>query len=162
MTKINLLEARVRDRKYQYMMRKLKRVRKSIDCREHDIAEIEKRQAPFRGDIAFSTQPGHIPARAAWLRQEEKRMNLTAELEHYENKAEAIKSNQYHIKGDAERERQKVRDENDKIMGKGSHVNTGIYGTATIMKVNHKTYTVVLDGSGVKISVEKYFCRPIK
>jgi preprotein translocase subunit YajC len=139
------------------MERKLRRVQRSIDCRMNKYNSIEEHQKPFRGDTAFFTQPGRFPARTRFIKREEKQMQLYDEIERLKDKAEAIEANKYHIKGDAERHRQKKREANDTIIHLGSYVNTHIYGKGTVKKINSKTYVVELsDGCG-KVKVDKSF-----
>lgn len=48
------------------------RLQEWADKRAAKAAELERRNEPYRGDIAFATQPGHIPERARVIARTEK------------------------------------------------------------------------------------------
>jgi Domain of unknown function (DUF3560) len=53
-------------------------------------AGIEKQAERFRGDVAFNTQPGHIPERARLIRRQEKGFELRQKADHHKAKASAL------------------------------------------------------------------------
>mgnify|MGYP001591397920 CR=1 FL=1 len=50
---------------------KAERLREWADKRQHDAAALLARDAHYRGDHAFNTQPGHIPERARLIARED-------------------------------------------------------------------------------------------
>lgn len=94
----------------------------------------------FTSDIAFNTQPGHIPMRARIIRQDDRACESLRTAERFEEKAQSLR--RVRVAGDAERRRQAVRDVIRPLLKKGMKVHTAIYGLGTVEKVNKKTATV--------------------
>lgn len=57
---------------------------------------VFKAGEPFRGDIAFNTQPGHIPFRARLIAREERAYESTRKAESMESRADGIESQLAH------------------------------------------------------------------
>jgi len=55
---------------------------------EHGFAQAD----PYRGDVAFNTQPGHIPERARVIRAGERAMEHMTMAEHHDSKAAGLES----------------------------------------------------------------------
>jgi hypothetical protein len=97
-----------------------------------------KAQERFRGDIAFNTQPGHIPFRDRLNRQAEKafeNMNVARDMK---GKAASLRSS-VRVKGDADRKRQEKRDRIREVLKVGMTVNTWVYGIGVVEKINKTT-----------------------
>ncbi len=127
-------------------------------------AEADKKSAardPYRGDTAFWTQPGRIPARDRVMNSIETAGRLASEAKDVRDKAIWLSNSGARVAGDAEIKRQAKRDHNDTWVTAGMNVNTYIYGFATIVKVNKKTYTIRTH-SGFETTVDKSFVAPIK
>lgn len=96
----------------------------------------------MRGDIAFITQPGYIPARERILRSYNRGADMIQEAKETRERAESIMFYKTRVKGDTERERQKEREKNDEIIKVGDTVECSLHGRGTVLKINKKTYTV--------------------
>ncbi len=71
---------------------KADRLREWADKREHKAGELEARNAPYRGDIAFNTQPGHIPERARVIRRSEKAYEHANKAREMRRRADGIEA----------------------------------------------------------------------
>jgi len=105
-------------------------------------------------DIAFLTQPGHIPMRARIIRQHDKVLRLREEAKRLLEKAENIRIYGSRIKGDAERAREEKREKLDREVQIGSRVFCSLYGWGEILKVFKKSYRVKFD-RGFVLTVDK-------
>lgn len=108
----------------------------------------------MRHDIAFITQPGHIPARARMIRADDRACESLEVAKRMRERAENIRN--VRVVGDAERERQAKREEADKIISVGTFISCALYGTGDVVKVNQKTYRVNF-GNHVT-NVDKAWC----
>ena len=106
-------------------------------------------------DIAFITQPGHIPMRARIIRQQEKVFALREEAKKLFEKAENIRIYGSRVKGDAERAREEKRKKLDQEIQIGSRVFCPLYGWGEILKIYKKSYRVKFD-RGFVLTVDKY------
>lgn len=52
--------------------RRVHQLRGIADRREAEAESLRKQNEPYRGDVAFNTQPGHIPERARAIRRDER------------------------------------------------------------------------------------------
>jgi len=68
------------------------RLREWADKRHADVAAVHAAQEPFRGDIAFNTQPGRIPARERMNRQLERAWESTKTADRMSEKAANIEA----------------------------------------------------------------------
>ena len=62
------------------------------------------------------------------------------------------------IAGDAERQRQEIRDEVSKQIGKGDTVSNSMWGVGVVTKVNTKSFTVWYADRGFSQTVDKSWC----
>ena len=69
---------------------RLERRREWAASRRAKAAERFAQGEPYRGDIAFCTQPGHIPERARVIRATEKGVEHLNMADHHESKADGI------------------------------------------------------------------------
>lgn len=58
--------------------------------RRDKARRLEAANEPFRGDVAFNTQPGHIPERARAIARSERAWEHQGVAAHHENKADGI------------------------------------------------------------------------
>ena len=126
--------------------------------------EAEAKMSSFnsmRGDIAFLTQPGRIPARERMLRSYDRGIELIQEAKEAKERAEGIMYYKTRVKGDAERERQAKRDANDALIEVGSRVNDLCFGHGIVMRKNKKSYTIKFD-SGGEYARDKSYVEPVK
>ena len=70
--------------------RRAERLRGWADKREQRAAQVFKASEPFRGDIAFNTQPGHIPFRARLIASEDRAHESLAKAHAMSSKADEI------------------------------------------------------------------------
>ena len=105
-------------------------------------------------DIAFNTQPGHIPLRARIIRQHDKVLKLREEAKRLLEKAENIRIWGSRVRGDAERAREEKREKLDKEVQVGSRIFCPLYGWGKILKIFKKSYRVEFD-RGFSLTVDK-------
>lgn len=129
--------------------------------RRAKAAALEARNEPYRGDIAFNTQPGHIPERARAIARSEKAWEHSSTARRFEEKASSLR--RVRVAGDAERARQAKREEVRAWLGIGMTIETGIYGRGIVKKINRKTATISQTGtSGAYIvAVDLSFLSPV-
>lgn len=116
----------------------------------------------YTSDIAFNTQPGHIPLRARVIKQNDRAYESLGIAKHLNEKAESLRH--VRVKGDAEKRWQGLRDLNLVRFKVGDKVNTGIYGKGTILKINKKTAKIGNTGTSgtFTVNVDLAFLSPIK
>lgn len=148
--------------------RKADRLIKSADLRDKQATELRATTQPYMSDIAFTTQPitpgsggrSFNNFRNKIYNKVDREFSLMNESEDLRERAERLKA-PVAIKGDAAAKRQAKRDLNDTLVTVGSYINTYIYGKATILKINKKTYKVKCDNGAIGI-VDKSFIELIK
>lgn len=116
----------------------------------------------YTDDIAFNTQPGHIPLRARVIKQNDKAYENLTVAKRFEEKAESLRH--VRVKGDAEKRWQRLRDLNTTRFKVGDIVETGIYGRGTILKINKKTAKIGNTGTSgtFTINVDLAFLSPLR
>jgi Domain of unknown function (DUF3560) len=72
--------------------RKVERRHEWADKRRTNANAVLASHEPFRHDIAFNTQPGHIPFRARIIAQEDRAFESLKVADHHESKAEGLAS----------------------------------------------------------------------
>lgn len=117
------------------------------------IAQIERKHAPYRGDIAFNTQPGRIPARERMIREQERGFELRKKAQAQLQRARELRNLATTNKGDAERKRQTQRDA--VTVEKGARISTLMYGPGRVVRVNKKTVSYYSEQTGSVINVDK-------
>lgn len=125
-------------------------------------AEAQLNSHPeVRHDWAFITQPGHIPLRDRMNKADNKALESMQVAERLEDKAESLRH--VRVKGDAEKRWQALRDLNLTRFKVGDTVNTGIYGTGTILKFNTKTVKIGNTGTSgtFTVNVDLAFLSPV-
>ena len=126
--------------------RKAERYEEWARKRRQKAGVLETRNAPYRGDIAFNTQPGHIPERTRVIARTEKAWEHTSTAMDFEERAERLRRG-VRVAGDAEKRRQAVRDAMRARIKIGMRVDTGIYGLGVVERINRKTATVGKTGT---------------
>ncbi len=135
--------------------RKAEKYNEWADKREKK-AEAQLNSYPeIRSDIAFNTQPGHIPFRECMNRADNKAYESIGKAKEMRAKAESL--NHVRVKGDATKRQQAERDKNDARFKVGDHVKSWIVGACTILKINKKTYSVQVASSNRTITQDKSF-----
>jgi hypothetical protein len=148
----------IREYRQEAADRRADRYDRWAEKRRAKAAALEKRNDPYRGDIAFNTQPGHIPERARAIKRTEKAWEHTQKAQEMERKASSLRC--VRVKGDKERARQKQREAVLEWLRVGMRIHTHIYGLGTVVRINRKTarindtgssgtYTVTLDLSWI-------------
>ena len=114
--------------------------------RRQKAGALEARNAPYRGDIAFATQPGHIPERARVIARTDKALEHSQKADEFADRARRLRRG-VRVAGDAEKRRQAVRDRIRALLKVGMRVDTGIYGQGVVERINRKTATVGKTGT---------------
>jgi hypothetical protein len=112
--------------------------------RRDAAAAVFKAGEPFTSDIAFNTQPGHIPFRARLIAREDRAMESLQKAASMEARASSLRH--VVVAGDREKQRQAIRDEIRPLLAKGMKVHTAMYGDGVVKKVNKKTVTLEATG----------------
>lgn len=113
--------------------------------RRAEAAGIYERDQHLMSDIAFTTQPGHIPERDRIIKRREKAGRLSAEADALEGRAQRTRAR---VKGDAAQRDEQRREFVREWIEAGMRVRHSILGPATVEKVNRKTARVRLDSTG--------------
>jgi hypothetical protein len=71
---------------------KAERLRGWADTREERAADVLESNRVFTSDIAFNTQPGHIPLRARVIRQNDRAIESTIKADRMRSRADGIES----------------------------------------------------------------------
>ena len=130
--------------------------------KEKKAKQIEDSWPDFIHDIAFNTQPGHIPFRARIIKQQEKVFQLREEAKRLREKAKNIRIYKSRVKGDAEARRELERKEQDKIIKEGDYVYSILYGRkAIVQKVFKKSYRLKFDDINHPVLQDKTFVQKI-
>ncbi len=104
-------------------------------------AEAQLNSSPtMRHDWAFITQPGHIPARSRMIKADDRAYESLNTAHRFREKADNLRK--VRVKGDAEREYQKIRDHNDTLICKGSRVYDAVFGQGVVIRVCKKSYRI--------------------
>lgn len=118
-----------------------------------ESVRIYKQDERKFGDIAFCTQPGHIPERARAIKRREKAMRLDAE-------ADAIEPTITYpaqVKGDAEARRERRRESVKQWAAPGVEAFDYVFGNVTILKVYKKSARIRNQRTGSEFSRELHF-----
>lgn len=121
--------------------RRADRLEEWADKRQAKANALHARNEPYRGDIAFNTQPGYIPERARVIARTEKAFEHQAVADGFQERADRLRSG-VRVAGDAEARRQEARDRIRPLLKVGMKVDTGIYGSGIVSKINKKTATI--------------------
>lgn len=140
--------------------RQAERLESWADKRRTKAAELDKRNEPFRGDIAFHTQPGRIIERERYHKRTEKMWEHASKARDMEKHATRLRRG-VRVAGDAARRRAKMRERQDKIISKGSKVLDFCFGKGTVIGVYKKSYRIHWDRLGRAFSRDKTFVRLI-
>lgn len=106
----------------------------------------------YSRDWAFVTQPGHIPARARWIKKQEREFENVREAQRMRAKANSLRSG-VRVAGDREAEREREREAVRSWIAKGQRVRTVHYGTGTVERVCQKSIRLRCDGFGGVVNV---------
>ncbi len=130
--------------------------------RERAEATLSHNRKHYTGDIAFCTQPGHIPLRARVNARDARAFESLRVAERFERKAKALRH--VRVKGDKERQRQAKRDAIRPLLKVGMRVDTGIYGVGVVERINRKTATVGQTGASgtYRVRVDLSWVRPLE
>lgn len=119
-------------------------------------ARANAMEANQNRDWAFISQPGHLPARARQIAQTDRAMILRQKAETHRAKAVELERMALRKKGDAERERQALRDAS--ALKAGDAATSAHFGACVVVKVNAKTYRIRMP-SGFEITQDKSYVR---
>jgi hypothetical protein len=93
----------------------------------------------YTDDIAFNTQPGHIPLRNRIIRQNDRAFESLKKAKEMEHRAQWLRRTPVAVAGDADRRRQDAKDHVLDWIKVGMEVDTAFYGRGTVVRVNRKT-----------------------
>ncbi len=128
---------------------------------ERATATLNYNRKHYTSDIAFNTQPGHIPLRARVIRQDDRARKSLRTAEHMQQKADSLRT--VRVAGDAELARQAKREATLGWLEVGMKVDTVIYGLGEVLKINRKTAKVRTGVSGTwETNVDLSFLRQLK
>lgn len=108
----------------------------------------------IRHDIAFNTQPGHIPFRERMIKSDDKAFESLQIARQFREKVARLEI--VRVAGDAERRRQNKRDINDTIIKQGSEVKDFCFGRGVVIRANKKTYTIKFASGGTYARDKSY------
>lgn len=152
---------RLRTYRQEKANRKAARVKSWGESKLRQAQEHEDSLPGYIHDWAYITQPGHIPGRDRVNRKQEKIFRLREEGKKQIERAERVRKYGGRVKGDRERERQTEREEQDKIIGKGSRVHDFCFGDGEVVRVNTKSYSIKFD-DGETYARDKTFVQLIQ
>lgn len=141
----------IREHKQSYADKKASKYEEWATKRQDKAGQVLASHERFTSDIAFNTQPGHIPFRARLIAQDNKARESLNIARQFEEKAESLR-NGVRVKGDAEKERQTKRDAIKPLLKKGMTIFTTMYGIGAVEKINQKT--VLINTGRFKITVD--------
>jgi len=120
--------------------------------------QIEDSWGDVIHDIAFLTQPGHIPLRARINRQQEKVFQLREEAEKLQERAKGVMEYKTRVAGDAAAIREMQRKEQDKIISVGTQIFCALYHRKGIVeKVFKKSYRIKFADIEHTITLDKTY-----
>lgn len=130
--------------------------------RRHSATAVLEQNRVFTDDIAFNTQPGHIPLRARVIAQNDRAGESLAIAAAFEAKADSLRC--VRVAGDAEARRQATREAVRTVLRVGMRVDTGIYGHGIVKRINRKTATIGSTGASgtYRVAVDLSFLRPLE
>lgn len=105
--------------------------------RERDATAKLNSYPEMRHDNAFNTQPGHIPARARMIRADDRAYESLQKAKGMRDRAESIRH--VRVKGDADKKKDAKQKKVLAWLKVGMMVDSGIGGTAAVLKINQKT-----------------------
>lgn len=151
----------IREARQEAADRKADQIEGWAASRRHKAEALDAQNAPYRGDVAFDTQPGHIPERARAIARTERAWGHTAKALDFEARADRLRRG-VRVAGDAERERQAKREAVRAWLRVGMRVETGLYGFGVVERINRKTATIGQMGQhGTdRTTVDLVFLRP--
>jgi len=128
--------------------------------RRGEAEALERRNDPYRGDVAFFTQPGPVPQRARAIKRTERAAALSGEAADMERRARSLRSG-VRVKGDAARRRAET-DERVRawlrVGGRCRWMGT----TYRVLKVSRRTATVEGRYIGRPLRIALHLLEPIE
>jgi len=152
----------LREYRYQKARKRADRLEEWADKKLKKAKQIEDSWPDCIHDIAFCTQPGHIPMRARINRQQEKVFQLREEAKKLQERAEGVMEYKTRVAGDAEAMRELQRKEQDAIIGVGTKIYAILYGRKGIVeKVFKKSYRIRFADINHPVTMDKTFVKKI-
>ena len=124
--------------------------------REQDANRQLNSNPSIRHDIAFNTQPGHIPFRARLIKADERAFESLEKAGEMHAKAASLRN--VRVAGDAERKRQKLREHLDTLISKGTLVHDAVFGNGTVVGVYKKSYRIKFSEDFTTSRDKSYVC----
>ena len=104
----------------------------------------------IRHDWAFITQPGRIPFRDRMNQSDAKAFESLKIADGMRTKAQSLRT--VRVAGDAERKREARREKIRPLLSKGLRVDSPLWGTGTITRINKKTVTMIRESTGNSVN----------
>lgn len=104
-------------------------------------AVLDHDREHYRGDIAFNTQPGHIPLRARVIARGDRAHESLQKAAGMQDRADRLRRG-VRVKGDAERRHNAEREYKRERLEAGMVVESVFTGSVEIVRVNRKTARV--------------------
>lgn len=123
--------------------RKADRLEEWAAKREARASATLNSHSEIRHDIAFNTQPGHIPFRARMIAADDRAFESLNVATGFRNRAESLRH--VRVKGNAQRADIAKRDALRPMLAPGVRVHDWSFGLGTVAKVNTKTAGVKFD-----------------
>jgi len=123
---------------------------------------LHKQNEPYRGDIAFCTQPGRFPLRDKVNRRSEKAWEHSKTAQTFEHRAAGLRAG-VRVKGDADKRWRAKREAVLAWLKIGTQVDTCHYGLGTVKKINRKTAKIINCGVSktYETNVDLAFLSPV-
>jgi hypothetical protein len=120
--------------------RKAEKYEEWAEKREHKANAQLNSHSEIRHDLAFITQPGHIPFRAQMIKADDRALESLNIAEGFREKAKNLLN--VRVAGDAERNRQAKREALDQLISKGTKVYDHVFGEGTVLSIHKKSYRI--------------------
>ena len=111
--------------------------------------------------VGHHSERGHRRDLSRMHSYESKRFEHSDIADKYDRRADALERG-VAVKGDAERKRQKMREELDRVITVGTAVTNCWHGVGEVKRVNKKTYTILFEKYGRKHAIEKTFVKKLE
>jgi len=150
----------IREYRQKAADRKADRLEEWAEKREKKATAQLTSHPEIRGDIAFITQPGHIPFRSKMIETDRRACESLDTAKRFRDKADNLRH--VRVKGDAERGWQAKREAVLSWILVGMEVETVFFGRARVLKINK--ITALVSGGRVesKAKIDLAFLRRVE
>jgi len=149
----------IREYRQEAADRKADRLEEWAEKREKKATSQLTSYPEIRGDIAFNTQPGHIPFRSKMIEADRRACESLNTASRFRNKADNLRH--VRVKGDAEKKWQAKREAVLSWISVGMEVETVFFGRTKVIKINKKTALVSGGRVQSKAKIDLAFLRRV-